>query len=298
LSPNRFRSWYDSGPDRLLILAHRGDSFRAPENTLEAARLGHESGADGWELDVRMTRDGVPVVIHDESLARTTDVARRFEGDPRATSGFLVGDFTLGEVRSLDAGSWFLGPGGGARSAAGFGSGDRLGRADRLHLGSGRVRVPTLAEALELSARLDWMVNIEIKPTPGRGQALVEAVLGSIRASGTRHLVAVSSFDHAIVAHAASAGAGIATGALVDGPPDRPAADLLRRLGADALHAPFGWMVGPGPVPDLGGVPVLVYTVNDAGSSGPAVRLADAGVSGLFTDDPARFTRRSPINPS
>ncbi len=93
MSENRFRAWYRSKWDRPLILAHRGDSFQAPENTLEAAKLGLDSGADGWELDVRLTRDGIPVVIHDESLARTTDVALKFAGDPRGLNGFLVERF-------------------------------------------------------------------------------------------------------------------------------------------------------------------------------------------------------------
>lgn len=274
-----------------MVLAHRGDSFRAPENTLEAARLGLDAGADGWELDVRLTRDGFPVVIHDESLARTTDAARRFEGDPRGPSGFVVGEFTLAEIRELDAGSWFVDPSGGPRTSAGFGSGGRLTAAQRSEYASGRVRIPTLAEALDWTSGVDWPVNVEIKPTTGDSDALVEAVLGAVRASGASHLVAVSSFDHEVVARVGAIEPGVATGALVSGPLDRPAEVLLRGLGADAIHAPAEAIgsVGPGGW----GVPILVYTVNDAGPSGPAIRLAASGVSGLFTDDPACFRRRS-----
>ena len=65
----------------------------APENTLEAARLGRQAGAEAWELDVQLTRDGVAVVLHDESLSRTTDVAARFPGDPRGRDGYRVTDF-------------------------------------------------------------------------------------------------------------------------------------------------------------------------------------------------------------
>ena len=89
-------------------MAHRGDSFHAPENTLEAADLAHKAGADAWELDVQLTRDGVPVVLHDASLLRTTDVAARFKNDLRSTYGFRVSDFDWNEVRALDAGSWFV----------------------------------------------------------------------------------------------------------------------------------------------------------------------------------------------
>jgi glycerophosphoryl diester phosphodiesterase len=293
LSENRFRTWYRSKWVRPLILAHRGDSFQAPENTLEAARLGLDSGADGWELDVRLSRDGVAVVFHDESLARTTDVARKFEGDPRGSTGFLVADFSLEEIATLDAGSWFLDPSGGPRSAAGFGTLGKLTEFDRALYSSGKVRVPTLAEALALTSRLDRLVNVEIKPTVGDKLALVDAVLAEIRASKTEGRSAVSSFDHEIVGLVAAKGPGLATGALVEGCPDRPAAELLRSIGADALHAPPS-VVGPATL----GVPVLVYTVNDAGPRGLAWRLAEAGVAGLFTDDPASLASRFGITPS
>src|SRR5919202_1795908 len=75
--------------------AHRGTSFRAPENTLEAFRLAAEDGAGGLELDVHMTSDERIVVIHDDSTDRTTDGSGR------------VRRMTLREVRSLDAGYHF-----------------------------------------------------------------------------------------------------------------------------------------------------------------------------------------------
>ena len=65
---NRFRARIGRGPP--VVIAHRGDSAHAPENTLDAARLGHAAGSFAWELDVYLTRDGVPVVVHDESLLR------------------------------------------------------------------------------------------------------------------------------------------------------------------------------------------------------------------------------------
>src|SRR5947208_17127210 len=103
-SENRFLALLRSPRDHPVIVAHRGDSFHAPENTLEAARLGWEAGAEAWELDVQSTRDGVPVVLHDASLLRTTDVAARFAGDPRGRDGFRVSDFDFDEIRTLDAG--------------------------------------------------------------------------------------------------------------------------------------------------------------------------------------------------
>ncbi len=70
--------------------------------------LASEAGAEAWELDVQLTRDGVAVVFHDETLSRTTDVADRFGDDPRGRDGFRLADFDWCEIASLDAGSWFV----------------------------------------------------------------------------------------------------------------------------------------------------------------------------------------------
>ena len=114
----------------------------------------------------------------------------------------------------------------------------RLPEFDRALFASGNVRIPTLAEALGLTLRLDKLVNVEIKPTAGDTAALVEAVLLEIRATGTLDRVAVSSFDHDVVCRASFLEPGVATGALVLGPLDRPPGEFLESLGADALHAP------------------------------------------------------------
>ena len=79
----------------IFVWAHRGASGRAPENTLAAFRAAEADGADGIELDVHLSRDGVPVVIHDESLERTSSG----RGPVRA--------FRFAELRELDAGSWY-----------------------------------------------------------------------------------------------------------------------------------------------------------------------------------------------
>ncbi len=78
-----------------FLWAHRGASRQAPENTLAAFMLAEEQGADGIELDVHLSRDGVPVVIHDETLERTTD------GHGPVSKRSAV------ELRRLDAGGWF-----------------------------------------------------------------------------------------------------------------------------------------------------------------------------------------------
>ena len=100
---NRFMDLLKSKRRAPVVVAHRGDSFHAPENTLEAGRATREAGAPAWEIDVQLTRDGVPVLLHDESLKRTTDVASKFAGDPRGKAGWYVFDFDWREVESLDA---------------------------------------------------------------------------------------------------------------------------------------------------------------------------------------------------
>lgn len=80
---------------RLFVWAHRGASALAPENTLAAFRAAEAAGADGLELDVHLSRDGVPVVLHDDTLERTSD------------GRGPVAELTLEELQRLDAGSWF-----------------------------------------------------------------------------------------------------------------------------------------------------------------------------------------------
>jgi glycerophosphoryl diester phosphodiesterase len=302
-SGNAFLDRLRTRRGRPLVIAHRGDSFGAPENTLQAATSARDAGADAWEFDVRLSRDGVPVVIHDESLARTTDVVARFRYDPRAARDFLVSEFDFDEIRSLDAGSWFLGEEGRARTARAFGSRHSLRPEDVLLFASGGVRVPSLREALELTARLDWLANVELKSFPNDGRELVHAVLAEVEAVGIADRILISSFDHREVALARHVDPRLATGALAETPlsaPEQYVADLLR---ADCYH-PSAAVLGAGsdryrqrPCPEAlaaeelshlhcRGIGVLVYTVNDSRPGGLAAHLAELGVDALFTDDP------------
>jgi len=122
-----------------LCIGHRGASALAPENTLAAFETAIVDGADGLEFDVRLTRDGVPIVLHDAALDRTT------------SGRGAVAALDLASIRRLDAGAWF-----GARFRG--------------------ERVPTLAETLDL-ARGRCAVNIELKEEGGDAVSLARAML-------------------------------------------------------------------------------------------------------------------------
>jgi glycerophosphoryl diester phosphodiesterase len=97
------------------LIAHRGASAYAPENTVPAFRLAAEQRATFVEFDLRLTKDRELICLHDDSLERTTDVEERFPDRFRTVPGaggqpmrrWLLADFTLAELRTLDAGSWF-----------------------------------------------------------------------------------------------------------------------------------------------------------------------------------------------
>lgn len=98
---------------RKTLIAHRGASAYVPEHTLAAYRLAIEQGADFVEQDLQITKDGVLVCLHDLTLERTTNVEEifpdrfRLEGANKDVRRWYVSDFTLTEIRQLDAGSWF-----------------------------------------------------------------------------------------------------------------------------------------------------------------------------------------------
>lgn len=99
---------------RKILVAHRGASAYAPEHTLEAYELAIKQGADFVEQDLQVTKDGVLVCLHDETLERTTNVEEIFPDrfteervGGAAVKRWFVADFTLKEIKQLDAGSWF-----------------------------------------------------------------------------------------------------------------------------------------------------------------------------------------------
>ncbi len=155
----------------VTIIAHRGARSLAPENTLAAARKAHEVSADLWETDVAVTADDHLVLMHDDSMTRTTDVVDKFPD--RVPAPFAT--YTLAEIRSLDAGSWF-------ERDDPFGqvtSGAVSSRDLASYIGE---KVPTLQEAFELTLELGWLLNLELKAQPAPKEAfdVVGAVLALV----------------------------------------------------------------------------------------------------------------------
>ncbi len=140
-----------------MVIAHRGDSSRAlRENTLGGRSPRTSRGRGGLGI-LTFTSPGRR---HCPSSSTTSRSSARptspevFAGDPREARGYPVSQFDLDEIRSLDAGSWFLDPQGGPRSAFDFGTLHAIAREDREQFLSGTVRVPTLDEALGLTSQL------------------------------------------------------------------------------------------------------------------------------------------------
>ena len=194
----------------------------APENTLTAARKAYEFGADMWEMDVQLTRDGIPVVFHDDTLERTTDVMQRPEYEARQP--WPVHAFDLSELKGLDAGSWFVNTDPFGRIAAG-----RVTSAEQdSYIG---LEIPTLEEALVLTLNLDWRVNVEIKDLkdqPGHDR-VVRKVISLVKRLGMRNRVLFSSFNPDYVREIARLAPDTKRAVIVEDPQEDPNRARSRR---------------------------------------------------------------------
>jgi len=262
---------------RPLNIAHRGARSLAPENTLSAARKALEIGADMWELDVGMTADGELVVLHDDTLERTSDATSIYPH----RHPWQLHEFTLEELMRLDFGSWFVDEDPFGRIAAG-----EVSRRE-LH-GYRGERIPTLGEALAFTFREKWSVNVEIKDLTGTEGDLkvVEATVRLIEKTGMTDRVVISSFNPSYLPRVSAANSTIATALLTESPPADPVS-VLKRLRVGGYHPSLEELH----LIDLDeiqgqGFPVRVWTVNDEGTM---QSLIDAGVSGIFTDFPQRL---------
>lgn len=163
-----------------LIIGHRGASAVAPENTSVAFREAIAAGADGIEFDVRLTGDGVPVVIHDSTLRRTGSLPRR------------VADLTWSELQQIDAGSWF-------------------------DPKFAHARIPSLEELLTLFESNNLFLHLEMKSdSASEHTPLAEACCRLINEHSFKDRVVVSCFDHAALKVVQSSDAEIKTAALFE----------------------------------------------------------------------------------
>ncbi len=164
-----------------LVIAHRGASGYLPEHTLAAVAMAYAMGSDYIEQDVVLTKDDVPIVLHDLYLETTTDVAERFPDRARDDGHFYAIDFTLEEIRSLRVGERIVD--GEARFP------------ERFPVGVNVLRVPTLAEEIELIQGLnqstggDVGIYVELKHPDfhaDAGRAFPASVLQILYAYGYR----------------------------------------------------------------------------------------------------------------
>ncbi|MEL7060740.1 MAG: glycerophosphodiester phosphodiesterase family protein [Acidobacteriota bacterium] len=240
---------------RPRVLAHRGDSETAPENTLAALRQALAAGADLIEIDVTFSRDRKIVVIHDETVDRTTDGAG------------AVLDLDLAALRALDAGAW---------------KGERF-------VGE---RIPTLDDVLAW-ARERILINVEIKSEAVEvahgGASIASEVAQRIAEHGMADRTILSSFDPRPLAWLRDHRPDLTTAALERPRLDRnrSPAEIVGSVGAsgfntrrDAVHRA---RIEAAHAADL---LVSIYTVNDVADM---ERVLDLGVDALFTDAPGRL---------
>ncbi len=290
-----------SGPSRKLLVAHRGASAYAPEHTLAAYQLALDQGADFVEQDLALTKDGVLICLHDSTLERTTNVEDifpdRFVEDrsgPSPVRRWPVYEFTLAEIKKLDAGSWF----------------------DHKFVGA---RVVTFQEAIDLVKGKAGLFP-ELKDPAvyrTRGMAMEPLVVSQLRKNGLDHpapgnpSIILQSFDETSLREMAKR------------MPDVPRILLLEQeagshwLASESrLHDVSAFATGIGPAkglldtrPDVvrwahaERLTVIPYTFRSRSTGRfPTVKeemahfLFSLEVDGLFTDNPDQFPRQ-PLRP-
>jgi len=279
---------------RKTNVAHRGASAYAPEHTLAAYRLALEQGADFVEQDLAVTRDGVLICLHDPSLERTTNVEELFpsrftelELEGKKRRAWLANDFTLEEVKRLDAGSWF----------------------DSRFAGE---RVPTFDEAVALiKGRAGLFPELKTPEIYAgrdvRFEELVAAALDthSLRGAGadSKSPVILQTFGEQSARRLSRMRVGVPIVLLVDRGEGWDAARVRQWKGVVQGLGPAKAIVAKNPAfvrwAHDAGLKVIPYTFRSASTGGfPSVTaemehfLYKLGVDGVFTDNPDLFPRR------
>jgi glycerophosphoryl diester phosphodiesterase len=263
----------------VLNIAHRGARSLAPENTLLAARRGLEAGADLWETDLAVTRDEQLILFHDDLLMRTTDVQYRFPD--RVQDPFTT--FSLKELRTLDAGSWFVETDPHGQIAAGAVS-------EREQATCRGEKVPTLEEALVFTRDADWKLNLELKdlPAPMADFPVVPRVLALIDRVGLpldRFLI--SSFNHVWLEEVKARRPALEIQALIGYHTDRP---LDWGELTFATYNARSTLIQDEDIRQRKeqGLAINLFTVNEEADMRRYIAL---GVDGIITDFPQRLER-------
>lgn len=280
-----------SGGEPLLV-AHRGARSLAPENTLASFRKAVEVGAKAVECDVQLSRDGVPVIFHDFTLERCTDFPEHAKAAGGRLSPFLS-DWTLADLQSLDAGSWFAAK-------------DPFGQIQAGAVGAAEIeafrgeRIPTFRELVALCRESGLMLVAEIKQGGRPSRELVEKTVEELRKGGVLEQCVLISFDHPSLRLAKRLQPALATGALVVERLVRPGRYVRETLGAQliSVYCPEGvFLRSPAAetyfaedVRDAHdeGIAYHVWTVNKPED---CAALAEIGVDGIATDFPQQKRR-------
>jgi glycerophosphoryl diester phosphodiesterase len=231
------------------VIGHRGAAAYAPENTIEGIHTAADIGVKWVELDVKLTKDDVPIMFHDEELDRTTN-----------GSG-LVAETTYEDIRHLETGSWF------GESFTG-------------------IKIPTLEEAVDALLKRGMGLNLEIKPCPGRERETAEIALDLLSQIWDDHdMVLISSFQHVSLEIARDMANDWSRGLLLGGDEIAPNwAELADYLDVKTLNL-GSRLVTPEIIEEaiaLDLIP-LVYTVN---TPEEARLYQSMGVKTLFSDEP------------
>ncbi|MDO4253141.1 MAG: glycerophosphoryl diester phosphodiesterase [Rothia sp. (in: high G+C Gram-positive bacteria)] len=236
------------------IIAHRGLSAIAPENTLAALKLCRDYGVSWFETDVDIIADGTPVVIHDSQLDRTTN-----------SSGSIY-ELSKKDLADIDAGSWF--------SPAYAGE-----------------RIPTLAQVIELMNTHKLNANIEIKSNEQGAEKtyqLIDAVIAQLDKLNPERQVLVSSFNHLLLAEFKRRAPQYQLAALMSQACLRPDwLSVLELIGAAAINVEDGALTAERiKLANRAGYPVNAWTVN---SRQRAQQLLDWGVNSVISDHAHQF---------
>lgn len=243
------------------LIAHRGLSAHAPENTLSAVRAAHAADCQWVELDVQLLSDGTPVIWHDRDVSRCSNGRGRLR------------NMTLADAKKLDVGSWF---------SSAFTS----------------ERMATLTDMLALVKSLEMGVNLELKINRGHDPAaLVEAAIPALMAALPAEKRLVSSFSAEALTHARSLANAdqLVLGCLFE----RIPADWQARcesIQAWSLHANWKKLTPQrARAVNTAGYPLVCFTANDPARFAPCWSW---GVTTAISDDPALFHNDAAVPPA